>query len=66
MIYILKSAIILALLYSCYIVFLSHGGAGGGLLGIVRSSCVDILKLSFGLAYAELQVQLVAEGSPLR
>ena len=27
------------------------------------TTCVDILTLSFGLAYAELKVQLVAEGS---
>ena len=27
------------------------------------TTCVDILALSFGLAYAELKVQLVAEGS---
>ena len=38
-------------------------GLTEAIYGIARSTFVDILKRSFELAYAELKVQLVAEGS---
>ena len=38
-------------------------GFSKALWGIIRSIFVDLLKRSFGLADAELKVQLVAEGS---
>ena len=38
-------------------------GFSKALYGIIWSKFVDLLKRSFELAYAELKVQLVAEGS---